>query len=375
MIVRNQIEYAQKRLFKGKALIIFGPRQAGKTVFAEQLLKTTIDKKIIRLNGDDADVRELFKKANKEKIKRIIGDNEILLIDEAQRIHEIGISIKIIVDQIREVQVIATGSSAFELAGKINEPLTGRKYEVQLFPLSFAELVNYQGLLSEKRMLEQRLIYGSYPEIIVNPNEAKEHIKLIANSYLYKDLLSVGQITKPALLEKIVKALALQVGSEVNYNELSQLVGADNKTIEKYIDLLEKAFVLFKLPAFTGNVRNEIKKGKKIYFVDNGIINAITNNFNPLHNRRDTGALWENYIISERRKYINQQRIESSYWFWRTTQQQEIDYVETDNNNIKAIEIKWNPKAKARFPDTFTKAYENVSTSIITPENFEDFLM
>lgn len=375
MIVRNQIEYAQKRLFKGKALIIFGPRQAGKTVFAEQLLKTTIDKKIIRLNGDDADVRELFKKANKEKIKRIIGDNEILLIDEAQRIHEIGISIKIIVDQIREVQVIATGSSAFELAGKINEPLTGRKYEVQLFPLSFAELVNYQGLLSEKRMLEQRLIYGSYPEIIVNPNEAKEHIKLIANSYLYKDLLSVGQITKPALLEKIVKALALQVGSEVNYNELSQLVGADNKTIEKYIDLLEKAFVLFKLPAFTGNVRNEIKKGKKIYFVDNGIINAITNNFNPLHNRRDTGALWENYIISERRKYINQQRIESSYWFWRTTQQQEIDYVETDNNNIKAVEIKWNPKAKARFPDTFKKAYENVSTSIITPENFEDFLM
>lgn len=374
MVSRSQIDYAKSRLFKGKALLIFGPRQVGKTTFVQNLI-ADLNKKTLSLNGDESDVLVLFENPNVTKLKSIIGDNEILVIDEAQRITNIGIVLKIIVDQIKSVQVIATGSSSFELANKLNEPLTGRKYEMFLYPLSFAEMVAHNGLLEEKRALENRLIYGSYPEIITNPIDAKEHIKLIANSYLYKDLFILDQVSKPVLLQKIVKALALQVGSEVNTNELSKLLQVDNKTIEKYIDLLEKAFVIFKLPALSNNVRNEIKKGRKIYFYDNGIINAVTGNFNPLAQRTDIGSLWENYIISERIKLLNIQQGEVNYYFWRTTQQQEIDYIEKSTDQILACEIKWNTKAKYKIPVTFSANYENVTSKIVSPENYEEFLL
>lgn len=374
MIRREQTDYAKARLFKGKALLVFGPRQVGKTTFVENLI-TDLNKKTIFLNGDESDVLALFENPNVTKLKNIVGDNEILVIDEAQRITNIGIVLKIMVDQIKSVQVIATGSSSFELANKLNEPLTGRKYEMHLFPMAFSEMVAENGLLEEKRNLEQRLIYGSYPEIVTHSIDAKEHIKLIANSYLYKDLFLLDQIMKPVLLQKIVKALALQVGSEVNYNELSKLIQIDNKTVEKYIDLLEKAFVIFKLPALSGNVRNEIKKGKKIYFYDNGIINAVTGNFNPLTQRTDIGRLWENYIISERVKYLNIQQQETDSFFWRTTQQQEIDYIEKNEDRILAYEIKWNPKAKIKIPVTFSTNYSNVISKIITPENYEEVLL
>lgn len=374
MVSRSQIDYAKSRLFKGKALLVFGPRQVGKTTFVQNLI-ADLNKKTLSLNGDESDVLVLFENPNVTKLKSIIGDNEILVIDEAQRITNIGIVLKIIVDQIKTVQVIATGSSSFELANKLNEPLTGRKYEMFLYPLSFAEMVAHNGLLEEKRALENRLIYGSYPEIITNPIDAKEHIKLIANSYLYKDLFILDQVSKPVLLQKIVKALALQVGSEVNTNELSKLLQVDNKTIEKYIDLLEKAFVIFKLPALSNNVRNEIKKGRKIYFYDNGIINAVTGNFNPLAQRTDIGSLWENYIISERIKLLNIQQGEVNYYFWRTTQQQEIDYIEKSTDQILACEIKWNTKAKYKIPVTFSANYENVTSKIVSPENYEEFLL
>jgi predicted AAA+ superfamily ATPase len=374
MVRRQQTDYAKARLFKGKALLVFGPRQVGKTTFVENLI-ADLDKKTLFLNGDESDVLVLFENPNVTKLKNIIGDNDFLVIDEAQRITNIGIVIKIIVDQIKSVQVIATGSSSFELANKLNEPLTGRKYEMFLYPIAFSEMVTHNGLLDEKRNLEQRLIYGSYPEIITNPIDAKEHIKLIANSYLYKDLFLLDQISKPVLLQKIVKALALQVGSEVNYNELSRLLQIDNKTVEKYIDLLEKAFVVFKLPALSNNIRNEIKKGKKIYFYDNGIINSVTGNFNPLSQRTDIGSLWENYIISERIKHLNFQQNEAIPYFWRTTQQQEIDYIEKIDNQILACEIKWNPKAKYKIPVTFSTNYENVASKIVTPDNYEEFLL
>lgn len=373
MIDRNQLNYALSHLFKGKAFIIYGPRQAGKTTFSEQLL-TEISKKTLRLNGDEADIRELFIKPNSPFLERLIGDNEVVFIDEAQRIPEIGLVIKIIVDKFKKVQVIATGSSSFELAGSINEPLTGRRYEMQLLPLSYNELLKHTDFLNEQRLLEQRLIYGSYPEIIVDPNNAEKHLKLIANSYLYKDLLMLEQIKKPALLEKIVKAIALQVGSEVNVTEIGRLVQADNKTVEKYINLLEKAFVLFSVPAFSGNLRNEIKKGKKLYFYDNGIINAVTNNFNLIKNRSDTGALWENYIISERVKFLNENGIDAKIYFWRTTQQQEVDYIEQRGTKLRAVEFKWNAKATQRFPSTFLTTYPEATTEIVTPENRDDFL-
>jgi predicted AAA+ superfamily ATPase len=374
MVSRSQIDYAKSRLFKGKALLVFGPRQVGKTTFVQNLI-ADLNKKTLSLNGDESDVLVLFENPNVTKLKSIIGDNEIFVIDEAQRIANIGIVLKIIVDQIKSVQVIATGSSSFELANKLNEPLTGRKYEMFLYPLSFAEMVAHNGLLEEKRALENRLIYGSYPEIITNPIDAKEHIKLIANSYLYKDLFILDQVSKPVLLQKIVKALALQVGSEVNTNELSKLLQVDNKTIEKYIDLLEKAFVIFKLPALSNNVRNEIKKGRKIYFYDNGIINAVTGNFNPLAQRTDIGSLWENYIISERIKLLNIQQSEASSYFWRTTQQQEIDYIEKSTDQILACEIKWNAKSKYKIPVTFSANYTNLTSKIVSPDNYEEFLL
>lgn len=374
MVRREQTNYAKARLFKGKALLVFGPRQVGKTTFVQNLI-ADLNKKTLFLNGDESDVLVLFENPNVTKLKNIIGDNEILVIDEAQRITNIGIVLKIIVDQIKSVQVIATGSSSFELANKLNEPLTGRKYEMFLYPITFSEMVAHSGLLEEKRALEQRLIYGNYPEIITNPIDAKEHIKLIANSYLYKDLFLLDQISKPVLLQKIVKALALQVGSEVNYNELSKLIQIDNKTVEKYIDLLEKAFVVFKLPALSNNVRNEIKKGKKIYFYDNGIINAVTGNFNLLAQRTDVGSLWENYIISERIKHLNIQQNEASPYFWRTTQQQEIDYIEKNEDRILACKIKWNAKTKYKIPVTFSTNYANVTSKIVSPENYEEFLL
>lgn len=373
MIVRKQMDYALKRLFKGKAFIVFGPRQSGKTTFVEQLL-AEVNKKTLYLNGDDADVRDNLSKPNASQIAQLLGDYDILFIDEAQRINDVGLFIKIIVDRFKQVQVIATGSSAFELSGKINEPLTGRKYEMMLLPFSYSELVQETDFLTEERSLAQRLVYGSYPEVINEPGNAEEHLKLLTDSYLYKDLFTLEEVKKPLLFEKIVKALALQVGSEVNFSELAQLVKADQKTVEKYIDLLEKAFVIFVLPAFSGNVRNEIKKNKKVYFYDTGVINAITRNFNTLSNRNDVGALWENYMISERKKYLQQNQIEAELFFWRTTQQQEIDYIEKRADKLLAVEFKWNEKAKDKIPVTFTKAYPNAKTMIISKADRAGFL-
>ncbi|MFC1223669.1 ATP-binding protein [Pedobacter sp. BG31] len=373
MIVRKQLAYALERLFKGKAFIVYGPRQTGKTTFVELLL-TKVDKRTLYLNGDDADVRETLAKPNAAQIQQMLAGYEVLFIDEAQRINDVGLLIKIIVDRFKSVQVIATGSSAFELSGKINEPLTGRKYEMMLLPFSYAELVSDTDFITEERSLEQRLIYGSYPEIINDPQNAEEHLKLLADSYLYKDLFTLEDVKKPLLFEKIVKALALQVGSEMNFSELAQLVKADQKTVDKYISLLEKAFVVFSLPAFAGNVRNEIKKNKKIYFYDTGIVNAITRNFNPLANRNDVGALFENYMIAERMKFLHQNQIEAECFFWRTTQQQEIDYVEKTREKFLAVEFKWSERGKNKIPLTFTHAYPDAETLLVSKTDRGSFL-
>lgn len=374
MIKRGILEQIQERLFKGKAILLFGPRQSGKSTLVEELLKTR-DKSWLYLNGDEADVRELLQNTTSIKLKTLVGPHNIVFIDEAQRIPGIGLTLKLFTDQLKDVQVIATGSSAFELSNRVNEPLTGRKFEFILYPLSFTEMVQHHGLLTEKRLLEHRLIYGYYPEIVTQIGQEKELLKLLAESYLYKDLLMLEQVKKPVLLEKILKALALQIGNEVNYNELSQLVGADKGTVEKYIDLLEKAYVIFRLPALNRNVRNEIKKGKKIYFIDCGIRNAILNNFSPLNSRQDVGALWENYIISERIKYTRYNKTGSNHYFWRTTQQQEIDLIEERNDSLEAFEFKWKDIKGYRFPSTFTSNYPGAKTHTISPENMEEFIL
>lgn len=364
----------ESRLFRGKAVIIFGARQTGKSTLAASILSSQ-QKEWITLNGDDADVRELLARPTATQLKAIIAQHNILLIDEAQRINNIGLTLKLIVDQIRDVQVIATGSSPFDLISQVNEPLTGRKYEFMLYPLSFEEMVGHHGLLEEKRKLEYRLLYGYYPEIVTSPGEERERLKLLAGSYLYKDLFMLEQIKKPALLEKLLKALALQVGNEVNYNELGQTIGSDRKTVEKYIDLLEKAFVLFQLPAFSRNLRNEIKKGKKVYFYDCGIRNAILDNFKPLRARTDVGALWENFIIVERMKFLRYRGKELHFYFWRTTQQQEIDLLEEDDMQLTAYEFKWSKTDTVRIPKTFSSHYPGAESRVISPQNMEGILL
>lgn len=339
-----------------------------------EVLLSGLNEEWLTLNGDDADVREILSDTTATKLKVIIGNKKIALIDEVQRIKNIGLTLKLITDQIKNVQVIATGSSSFELSSQVNEPLTGRKYEFMLFPLSFEEMVMHHGLLEEKRLIEHRMIYGYYPEIVTNPGEEKERLKLLASSYLYKDLLMLEQIKKPALLEKLLNALALQVGNEVNYTEIGQLIGSDRKTVEKYIDLLEKAFVIFQLPAFSRNVRNEIKKGKKVYFYDCGIRNAVINNFAPLSTRTDVGALWENFIIVERMKHLKYAENEARHYFWRTTQQQEIDLIEEVDSKLTAFEFKWNKNTKAKIPQTFTGNYPKSETLVVSPDNIETII-
>ncbi|EKF55258.1 hypothetical protein I215_08436 [Galbibacter marinus] len=372
MINRTLHQKIQKRLFKGKAIIIFGPRQSGKSTLVEGVLR---DKDYLYLNGDDADIRDVLTNTTATKLKTVIGQRKLVFIDEAQRIPNIGLTLKLITDQIKTVQVIATGSSAFELSSQINEPLTGRKYEFMLYPLSFDEMVKHHGLVEERRMIEHRLIYGYYPEIVSKSGEEGELLKLLANSYLYKDLLMLDQIKKPLILTKLLKALALQIGSEVNYNEIAQIIGSDPKTADKYVDLLEKTFVVFRLPAYSRNVRNEIKKSKKVYFYDCGIRNAIIGNFNPIRSRTDVGALWENFVISERLKHREYNNIDADHYFWRTTQQQEIDFIEETYHSLHAYEFKWSEKAKAKFPSTFSTNYSQAKFKIITPKNVEEFLL
>lgn len=373
MIPRILQQAVQARLFKGKALLIFGPRQCGKSTLVETMLD---GKEHLHLSGDDSNVRDALSNTSAVTLKTIIGKNKIVFIDEAQRIENIGLTLKLFTDQLKDVQVIASGSSAFELSSQVNEPLTGRKYEFMLYPLSFGEMVGHHGFLAEKKLIDHRLVYGYYPEIVSKQGEEKELLKLLAGSYLYKDLLMLEQIKKPVLLEKLLKALALQLGSEVNYAELGQMTGANKHTVEKYIDLLEKAYVVFVLPALNRNVRNEIKKGKKIYFYDCGIRNAIINNFQPVSSRTDTGALWENWVIAERMKFLQYKNIEAKQYFWRTTQQQEIDLIEEhEGGHLRAFEFKWGKNERPRFPQTFTESYPGSDTAVISPENIEKFLL
>lgn len=373
MIKRDLQPVIEKNLFKGKAIVLTGPRQVGKTTLLFQV-KDSLQIPALMLNCDEPEPRTLLSDTNAEKLRQVFGSNKLILIDEAQRVKNIGLTLKLIVDQIREVQVIATGSSSLELSNEIYEPLTGRKYEYNLYPFSVKELVGSSNVLQERQMLEHRLLFGSYPEIVNRPAEATESLLNLTGSYLYKDVLAFHDVRKPSQLEKLVEALALQIGSEVSYNELGQMIHADNQTVERYIDLLEQSFVLFRLGAFSGNLRNEIKKGRKIYFYDNGIRNAIIQNFSPLSLRQDAGALWENYFVAERMKHNHYARKFIKSYYWRSFQQQEIDLIESDNASLTAYELKWNPRKPARIPKTFQNAYPIQEFHTVNPENYMNFL-
>jgi predicted AAA+ superfamily ATPase len=373
MVNRQLRSIIEKYLFKNKTIIIYGARQTGKTTLLEMMLEPWRNETLF-LNGDDADVRTLMTNINATRFIPVIGNARIVVLDEAQRIPEAGLALKVIHDNFKNVQLIATGSSSLELAGKINEPLTGRKYEFMLYPFSFSEMAGHHGFLNENRLLEHRMIYGYYPDIVLNPGQENKLLRSLASSYLYKDILSLETIKKPVLVEKIVTALALQIGKEVSYSELAQLVGSDKGTVEKYIDLLERSCIVFRLRAFTRNVRNEIRKSRKIYFYDNGIRNSVIGNFTPLDSRTDKGVLWENFLISERKKYLENNEVDTIQWFWRTTQQQELDYIEEYPSHLQAYEFKWNPERKANLSRTFSNAYPNHEFKVVNRDNFHEFL-
>lgn len=373
MIKRAIYQQIIKNLFKGKAIIITGPRQVGKTTLLQAIMKES-ERKVLYLNCDEPDIRPMLENASSTSLKALIGDNALILIDEAQRVKNIGLTLKLLVDNFKEIQIITTGSSALELANEINEPLTGRKREYHLYPFSTAEMVANSSIIQETRLLEQRMIYGFYPDIINSPAEAQPNLLDLANNYLYKDVLSLQDVRKPALLERLLTALALQIGHEISYTEIGQTIGADNKTIDRYVELLEKCFVVFQLGGFSRNLRNEIKKGKKIYFYDNGIRNAIIKNFSPLSLRQDTGALWENFLVGERKKANHYANHYVNSYFWRTHQQQEIDMIEETGGKLYAWEFKWNEKAKVKIPASFLEAYPGSITGTVNRQNYIDFL-
>jgi uncharacterized protein len=373
MVKRLLEENILAKLNKEKAIILLGPRQVGKTTLLKALFKNATE--TIWLNADEIDVQSLFANISAKRLQAIIGNKKIIIIDEAQRIPEIGLRMKLITDQMPEVQLIATGSSAFELSNKLNEPLTGRKWEFKMYPISFQEMVNHHGLLDEMRLLPHRLIYGYYPDVVNHPGNEKEILKQLSDSYLYKDILLIDQIKKPEALVKLLQALAFQVGSQVSYHELAQVCGLDGKTIEKYMMLLEQSYIIFRLTSFSRNLRNELKKSRKIYFYDNGIRNALIANFNQIENRTDIGALWENYLVSERVKYLAYQQKWVNHWYWRTTEQQEIDYLEEENGKLTAYEFKWNPTAKVSIPNAFKQSYPLAEINILHRENFYEFLV
>lgn len=369
MITRELENRVTQNLFTGKAIIILGPRQVGKSTLLE-MLKSKLNKEVLYLNCDDNDIKKALTEPGIAHLKRIIGNHQVVMIDEAQRVQNIGLTLKLITDQMKEVQLIVTGSSSLELSNRINEPLTGRKFEYQLFSLSTKELVDYWGFIEESRNLETRLIYGNYPDVVLNPGNEPEILKNLVSSYLFKDIFIYQDIRKPEFVEQLLEALALQVASEVSYNELAQLLSTDPHTVQRYISLLEKAFIIFRLRSFSRNLRNELKKSRKIYFLDNGIRNVILGNLSPLASRTDTGLLWENYFISERMKFLHYNKIYSNNYFWRTRQQQEIDYLEEYNGQITAYEIKWNPGKKIKFPKTFTSGYKDAICIPVNRDNF-----
>lgn len=325
------------------------------------------------LNCDDYDDRAELESRTSTELRNLIGNHKVVIIDEAQRVRNIGLTLKMIVDMNLPAQILVSGSSSLSLSDEINEPATGRLIEHQMFPLSLSELAAHTSQREEQRLLGQRMVYGMYPEVVTHPEDARRILMNLSNNYLYRDLLGYKGIKKPDTLQKLVRALALQVGSEVSYNELSNLVGVDKATVENYIDLLEKCYVLFRLPSFSRNLRSEIKKGKKIYFYDNGIRNALISNFAPLEQRNDVGALWENLIVSERIKRNAHTHSYAQMFFWRTQQQQEIDLIEDMDGQLTAYEFKWK-KAKARLPKAFADNYPDVQLRVITPENYWEFV-
>lgn len=372
MIIRKLEENMRDLAGDGKAIILIGPRQVGKTTLLKTLTK---GKNVLWLDADDSTVRNALDNPNEAMLRVLIGERTTLVIDEAQRIDNIGLAVKILVDQFKGLQIYVSGSSAFEISNKLNEPLTGRKWELQLFPFTFSELTANNGYLEEISLLPHRLVFGTYPEVVNHANTAKQRIQALANSYLYKDVFAIDEIKKSEKFQVLLKSLAFQIGQQVSNNELARQCGLDVGTVERYIHVLEKAFVIFRVPSFQRNLRNELKKSKKIYFIDNGIRNAVIEMWQPIDFRTDKGALWENFLMSERWKKHHYEQSNTKMYFWRTTAQQEIDLIEEENGVLRAYEFKYSPTKVGKLSSTFLSSYTPSVATTIHSENLFEFLL
>ncbi len=372
MIVERTIfKRVEQYLFKGKIIAIYGARQVGKTTLVKELIKK-FPEDAIYLNCDEPDVRALLSNKTSTELKFILGNKKLVVIDEAQRVKDIGLTLKLMVDNFPEKQIVVTGSSSFDLTGEIEEPLTGRKIDFILFPFSLEEISQIHSPLEIKRLLPRFLVFGMYPEVVLKPDLSREILRSIAYSYAFKDIFKLYQIRNPEVLEKLLQALSLQLGNEVSYNELAGLTGVDKNTVANYLRILEQAFIIFKLPPFSRNLRNELKKLRKVFFYDVGVRNAYINTFNPIELRDDVGKLWENFVITERMKILYNHGIYTNFYFWRRARK-EIDLIEEREGKLYAYEIKWK-KRRVRPPEVFKRAYSNSEFFVITQENFLEFL-
>lgn len=376
MIKRAIEERIHNALAKKKVVTIMGPRQVGKSTLAGAMIPE--DANVLEINGDNTDAQTMFVNVDDTKMKVLIGKKNFLLVDEAQKIGNVGNMLKIAAEKFDDVKVIVTGSSAFKLAEAVNESLTGRKREFRLYPLSFKEMADETSALEESRMIDHRLIYGYYPEVVTSPGDEKEVIKELIDSYLYKDVLEENDIAKQDKLVRLVQALAFQIGSTVSANELAGLVGVDAKTVERYIDILEKCYIIFTLPSYARNQRNELKFARKIYFWDMGIRNGVIGNMAPvsLRSPEELGHMWENFLVAERIKrndYAGRTFVQ--HYFWRTQQKKEVDLIEIEDGMMTGFEIKRKEGKRVGAPASFTAAYPDARFECVTPTDLMSFLM
>lgn len=376
LIRRTLEETVKEQIGKNKVILIMGTRRVGKTVLANTI-KSQYDGKVMVMNAEDFDVQELLKNRSVANYKRIIGNASLLIIDEAQVLQDIGQVLKLMIDEIPELTIIATGSSSFDLANRTGDPLTGRVTLLHLYPLSQAEIGTGETRLETIQNLEERLVFGSYPELFKLPtvDEKAAYLLQLVQSYLLKDILAFEGIRQSDKIVKLLRLIAYQCGAEVSYTELAGQLGISKNTVENYLDLLSKVFIVYKVGAYSTNLRKEVSKSSKWFFYDNGIRNAIINDFRLLSLRNDTGLLWENYLLTERLKKNAYQRKHAQYYFWRNYNQQEVDLIEIDNGKMTAYEFKYSPTKKVKKPSAFASGYPDVEFEVISKDNYLDWLL
>ncbi len=373
-LVRDLTQIVIKKLQPNKVVIVFGARRVGKTMLVKEILQH-INEPVLYLNGEDINVHTKLANSSIENYKQLLGSNRFLYIDEAQKIPEIGLKLKLMVDEIEDLKIIISGSSSFDINKDAVEPLTGRKYTFNLFAFSENEFNQVENKIEKIDKLKERLVFGNYPELLHLPDKGdkKDYLNELISSYLLKDILAYENIKNSQKIFNLLRLIAFQIGSEVSHQELGKQLGISKNTVEKYLDLLSKVFILTKVEGFSRNLRKEKTKNARWYFLDNGIRNAVIANFNPLDTRNDIGALWENYMVTERLKYQEYNRISSNNYFWRTYEQQEIDWVEEREGALFGYEFKWK-ESKVKVPTQWQKAYPDATFEVINNDNFENWL-